>query len=362
MDFFSPFFFFFFFFFFPETGICLNKKLVRLTVEKQMKSRHFLGRRGKRLLHAESSCLKDSRPNSMRINAIKEVSGLNSRAQKTVRASGLRTRSTSKRKAHSCSSILAVESGFSIKKCKSDKTLNNCDPINEVVCQKLKVVDLKEETNHKRECDQMHAERQPKSQGKVADPENDFKDILISPIHNLGAVKDGETLKNRLPKEHTHSKSQPGRMYSHSVSLRLVYDKTMDSGSEIETTTSSFFAQEYDENKTFATDPDHSTHVSVFHRTQSSSDRKFSSEQLPSTCSDHRPNIRFQPTDLQYWGLPFDIVASYNKKGISSLYPWQAECLQKPGVTEVIRYLFFLLFFSVDGFNTIIINSNILFI
>ncbi|RXG58641.1 DNA polymerase theta [Armadillidium vulgare] len=38
--------------------------------------------------------------------------------------------------------------------------------------------------------------------------------------------------------------------------------------------------------------------------------------------------------DLSYWGLPEDVLIKYKENGISSMFPWQVECLRLPGVLD----------------------------
>ncbi|KAB7507938.1 ATP-dependent DNA helicase [Armadillidium nasatum] len=38
--------------------------------------------------------------------------------------------------------------------------------------------------------------------------------------------------------------------------------------------------------------------------------------------------------DLSNWGLPEDVLIKYKENGISSMFPWQVECLKLPGVLD----------------------------
>lgn len=42
------------------------------------------------------------------------------------------------------------------------------------------------------------------------------------------------------------------------------------------------------------------------------------------------PNSR----NLDFWGLPAKAKAALNEKGVTELYPWQAECLSRPGIMD----------------------------
>ena len=45
--------------------------------------------------------------------------------------------------------------------------------------------------------------------------------------------------------------------------------------------------------------------------------------------------------NLSSWELPEKIVEDFNQKGIVELFPWQVECLSKPGVFDYGRNLVF---------------------
>jgi len=37
---------------------------------------------------------------------------------------------------------------------------------------------------------------------------------------------------------------------------------------------------------------------------------------------------------LEYWGVPAEACKKYKDMGISSLFPWQVECLEQPHVLQ----------------------------
>ena len=42
---------------------------------------------------------------------------------------------------------------------------------------------------------------------------------------------------------------------------------------------------------------------------------------------------------LSEWGIPDEVLTVYRKAGLERLYPWQAECLARPGVSNSFRNL-----------------------
>lgn len=46
------------------------------------------------------------------------------------------------------------------------------------------------------------------------------------------------------------------------------------------------------------------------------------------------------PVDISKWGLPTKIVTAYQKAGVTTLFPWQAECLNRRNVLDGMNLVY----------------------